>query len=205
MPPSAALALVLVGAVLFVNGLGLLGKVSKGAAGTLNVFVGVLLAVVVLSLALPAEDTGSVFTASGFLLFGIVYLYAGVMDLTGHSGDGVGWYCACAAAVSLAISLVEFLRDGDVKLGTIWLLWTLLFAMFFLVFGLELAAVRALTGWITITESVITATVPGLLILLGLWDEVPDLAVVIVAATAATAFAVMGLRVVRAASRSPTR
>lgn len=90
MPPSAALALVFVGAVLFVNGLGLLGKVSKGAAGTLNVFVGVLFAAVVLSRALPAQDMASAFTGSGFLLFGVFYLYTGVMDLTGHRGEGGG-------------------------------------------------------------------------------------------------------------------
>lgn len=146
MPTSAALALVFVGAVLFVNGLGLFGKVSKGAAGTLNVFVGVLLAAVVLSLALPAEDMSSVFTASGFLLFAIVYLCRGVMDLTGHGGEDVGWYCAWAAAVSLAISLVEFLPTATSSWQRSGCLWTLLFATFFLVSGLELATGRAPTG-----------------------------------------------------------
>jgi hypothetical protein len=116
----------------------------------------------------------------------------------------MGRYCAWPAGVSLAITLVKFLRDGDVKLGTIWLLWTLLFAMFFLVFGLELAAVRALTGWITITESVITATVPGLLILLGLSNDVPDLAVVGVAATTTAVFTLIRLRAARTASCFPT-
>jgi FtsH-binding integral membrane protein len=117
----------------------------------------------------------------------------------------MGWYCAWVAAVSLAISLVVILRDGDVKLGTIWLLWTLLFAMFFLVFGLDVTAMRSLTGWITITESVITAAVPGLLILLGLWNDVPDLAVVGVAATTTAVFTLMGLRAARTASCFPTR
>jgi ABC-type proline/glycine betaine transport system permease subunit len=85
------------------------------------------------------------------------------------------------------------------------LLWALLFAMFFLVFGLQVTAVRALTGWITITESVITATVSGLLILLGVWNDVPDLAVVGVAATAAAAFALGGWRVGRVSRRPSTR
>jgi hypothetical protein len=47
--------------------------------------------------------------------------------------------------------------------------------------------------------------VPGLLILLGLWNDLPDLAVVGVAATATAAFAVMGLRAARTASSFPTR
>ncbi len=120
----AALGLLFVGSVLFVNGLALLGRVDPQAAAPINLFVGTLLVVVVLWLALPAsDDLTPVFTAAGFLLFGFVYLYVGIGNLTGHAGTGIGWYCAWAAGVSLVIALVTFVRDGDVKFGTLWLLW----------------------------------------------------------------------------------
>lgn len=190
-----ALGLLFVGSVLLVNGLVLLGRVEPAAAAPINLFVGALLVVVVLYLSLPrSDDLTPVFTAAGFLLFGFVYLYVGILNLTGHAGTGVGWYCAWAAGVSLVIALVTFGRDGDVKLGTLWLLWSLLFTMFFLVLGLGLTRFTVVTGWVTVVESVITATVPGLLLLLGVWADVPDLLVVGVAAAAVALFVLVGAR-----------
>jgi hypothetical protein len=192
-----ALGLLFVGAVLFVNGLSLLGRVDPQAAAPINLFVGALLVVVVLSLALSAgEDLAPVFTAAGFLLFGFVYLYVGIVSLTGHAVSGVGWYCAWAAIVSLVIALVTFARD-DVKFGLLWLLWALLFTMFFLVLGLGLARFTVVTGWITLIEAIITATIPGLLLVLGGWAEVPDVLAIVVTAMAFVLFAVIGARTAR--------
>ncbi len=192
-----ALGLLFVGAVLFVNGLALLGRVEPRAAAPINLFVGALLVVVVLYLALPAgEDLAPVFTASGFLLFGFVYLYVGIINLTGHAATGVGWYSGWAAGVSLLIALITFSRD-DVKFGILWLLWALLFTMFFLVLALGLARLTTVTGWITVVEAIITATIPGLLLLLGAWADVPDLVVVVVAAAAAVLFLAIAGRTAR--------
>jgi putative amide transporter protein len=197
----SALGLLFVGSVLYVNGMALLGRVDPPAAAPINLFVGALLVVVVLSLALPAvEDATPVFTAAGFLLFGFVYLYVGIVNLTGHAATGVGWYCAWAAGVSLIIAVVTFSRD-DVKFGTLWLLWTLLFTMFFLVLGLGLTRFTVVTGWITVVEAVITATIPGMLLVLDAWADVPDLLVVAVAAAAVVLFLVIGSRTAR---REPT-
>ena len=191
----AALGLLFVGSVLLVNGLALLGRVDAAAAAPINLFVGALLVVVVLYLALPAtDDLSPVFGAAGFLLFGFVYLYVGILNLTGHAATGVGWYCAWAAGVSLVIALVTFIRDGDIKFGVLWLLWSLLFGMFFVVLGLGLTQFTVVTGWITVVESVITATIPGLLLLLGGWTDVPDLLAVAVAAAAAVLFLLIGRR-----------
>ncbi len=190
-----ALGLLFVGSVLLVNGLALLGRVDAAAAAPINLFVGALLVVVVLYLALPAtDDLTPVFSAAGFLLFGFVYLYVGILNLTGHAATGVGWYCAWAAGVSLVIALVTFVRGGDVKLGVLWLLWSLLFSMFFVVLGLGLTQFTVVTGWITVVESFITATIPGLLLLLGGWTDVPDLLAVAVAGAAAVLFLFIGRR-----------
>ena len=190
-----ALGLLFVGSVLLVNGLALLGRVDAAAAAPINLFVGALLVVVVLYLALPAtDDLTPVFSAAGFLLFGFVYLYVGILNLTGHAATGVGWYCAWAAGVSLVIALVTFIRDGDVKFGVLWLLWSLLFSMFFVVLGLGLTQFTVVTGWITVVESVITATIPGLLLLLNGWTDVPDLLAVAVAGAAVVLFLVIGRR-----------
>ncbi len=201
-----ALGLLFVGSVLLVNGLALLGLVDGRAAAPINLFVGGLLVVVVLYLALPAtEDLSPVFSAAGFLLFGFVYLYVGIINLTGHPATGIGWYSAWAGGVSLVIALVTFVRDGDVKLGTLWLLWALLFTMFFLVLGLGLTQLTAVTGWITVVEAIITATIPGLLLLLGVWADVPDLLVVAVAAAAVVLFGVLAARTGRSSPAPAAR
>lgn len=193
----AALGLLFVGAVLFVNGLSLLGLVDPRAAAPINLFVGALLVVVVLSLALSAgEDLAPVFTAAGFLLFGFVYLYVGIVSLTGHAVSGVGWYCAWAAVVSLVIAVVTFTR-ADVKFGLLWLLWALLFTMFFVVLGLGLTRFTVVTGWITVTEAIITATIPGLLLILGVWEDIPDVLAGVVTVMAFVLFAVIGGRTAR--------
>ncbi len=177
---------------------------SAELLGNLALFVLALLVVVVLFLALPAtDDLTPVFTAAGFLLFAFVYLYVGIGNLAGHAATGIGWYCAWAAGVSLVIALVTFVRDGDVKFGVLWLLWALLFTMFFLVLGLCLAHLTVVTGWITVTEALITATIPGLLLLLGAWADLPDLLVVAVAVAAVVLFGVVGSRTARASS-APT-
>ncbi len=199
-----ALGLLFVGSVLLVKGLALLGFVDGRAAAPINLFVGGLLVVVVMYLALPAtEDLTPVFTAAGFLLFGFVYLYVGIINLTGHDATGIGWYSAWAGGVSLVIALVTLFRDRDVKLGTLWLLWALLFTMFFLVLGLGRTHLTAVTGWITVIEAVITATIPGLLLLLGAWADVPDLLVVAVAAASVVLFGVIGARTARGARPVP--
>ena len=200
-----ALGLLFVGAVLFVNGLALLGRVDPRAAAPINLFVGALLVVVVLYLALPAAgDLTPVFTAAGFLLFGFVYLYVGIVNLTGHAATGVGWYCAWAAGVSLVIAVVTFAR-GDVKFGVLWLLWTLLFTMFALVLALGLARLTVVTGWITVVEAIITATIPGLLLLLDGWAAVPDVLVVASAAVAVVLFVVIGGRTARSEPAGTSR
>ncbi len=199
-----ALGLLFVGAVLFVNGLALLGRVEPRAAAPINLFVGALLVVVVLYLALPAgEDLTPVFTAAGFLLFGFVYLYVGIINLTGHAATGVGWYSGWAAVVSLCIALVTYIRDDDVKLGTLWLLWALLFTAFFLVLALGMVRLTTVTGWITVVEALVTATVPALLLLLGAWTDVPDLAVVAVAVASVVLFVVIGMLTARGRPTGP--
>ncbi len=74
--------------------------------------------------------------------------------------------------------------------------------MFFLVLGLGIAWLTSVTGWITVVEAIITATIPGLLLLLGTWTRVPDLAVVVVAVAAAVLFAALGARASRERSRA---
>jgi hypothetical protein len=189
-----ALGLLFVGSVLFVNGLVLLGRVEPRGAAPINLFVGTLLLLVTLYLVLPARDLGPALTAAGFLLFGFTYLYVGILNITGHSVDGLGWYCAWAAGIALVLALVNFIRFDDPKFGTLWLLWTILFALFFVVLGLGATRFTYLTGWVTVIEAFITTTIPGVLLLLDEWEPLPGWVVPAVGLAAVAVFALIGLR-----------
>ena len=74
----AAVGLFYVGAVLFVNGLMLLGKVDPRAAGFLNLFVGVLQVVIpTVLLVQSGGDQAKVLAASGLYLFGLTISTSG--------------------------------------------------------------------------------------------------------------------------------
>ena len=176
----AYLGLLFVGAVLFVNGLSLLGKIDAKGAAPINVFVGSLLVVVTLYGIFPARDLTvadnlvTIISTAGFMLFGFTYLYVGVLNYTGHSGNGLGWYCAWAALVSAGLAAVNFVRFGDAKFGMLWVLWAILFALFFLVLALGMDSLTRATGWVAMIEALITATIPSALLMLGWWDSMPQ-------------------------------
>ncbi len=77
--------------------------------------------------------------------------------------------------------------------------------MFFLLLGLGLAQLTVVTGWVTVVEAIITATIPGLLLVLGIWDDVPDLLAVGVAVAAAALFALIGARTARGPGAAAAR
>ena len=86
-----AVGLLYVGAVLFLNGLMLLGKVDPRAAGIFNLFVGALQVITpTLLIVFNPADTAAILGASGIYLFGFTYLYVGINLLGGFDSTGIG-------------------------------------------------------------------------------------------------------------------
>ena len=195
------LGLFFVGAVLFVDGLMLLGRVDGRAAAPINIFVGGLLIAVALNIVLPLDDLSvpanldSALLASGFVMFAFTYLYVGICSYTGHSMDGLGWFClwACAAAVFMAITYYTHFEES--KFGMIWVLWAVFFAFLFLVLGLGLAERFAqTTAVIALVEAFVTASIPGALLMLNKWGDVGSTAGTVVGLASLVVFALFALR-----------
>lgn len=199
-----SIGLFFVGAVLFINGLTLLGRVSPGGAAPINAFVGSLLIVVTAFIALPlrevdpAENRELLVGSAGFLLFAFTYLWVALNNWTEEEGSGLGWYCLWAAGVSAFLAVLNLADYGNVPVGMLWVLWTVLFLFFFVVLALGVEELTAVAGWVTLTEAFVTATIPGALLLLGEWDDLAD-GVAIGVATAT--IAVFGILTVRALDR----
>ena len=175
-----AVGLFYVGAVLFVNGMMLLGRVDPRAAGFLNLFVGVLQVVVPTVLLIQAGgDPDRVLAASGLYLFGFTYLYVGLNLLTGADSTGVGWFSLFVAISAVGFSAVTFGKLGDPAFGVIWLYWAFLWLLFFLLLGLKRDGLGTYTGYVTVVQAWVTAAVPGFLLFTGYWPGGVTTAVVL--------------------------
>ncbi|MEU0598208.1 AmiS/UreI family transporter [Streptomyces sp. NPDC006393] len=170
--------LLYVGAVLYMNGLILLGKVEAKAGGVFNLFVGVLQVVTPTYLVMTAQgDTRQILTASGLYLFGFTYLYVGIGLLAGLDTTGVGWFSLLVAIAALGYSFVNFHLVRDPSFGAIWLYWAFLWFLFFLLLGLKREALTSYTGWVTTIEGWVTGVIPGFLLLSGYWKHTTEIAI----------------------------
>ncbi len=164
----AAVGLLYVGGALFVNAMMLLGKAEPRSVGIFNLFVGVLQVVVPFYIIATAEDPNVILNASGIFLFGFTYLYVGITNLGGFDTTGLGWYSLWVAIIAVVYSLLNFFYFGDPFFGVIWLMWSFLWTLFFILLGLKREITR-FTGWVTMVEAWITCVIPAFLLLAGRW------------------------------------
>jgi putative amide transporter protein len=169
--------LLYVGAVLFVNGLLLLGVVDGRAAAPINLFVGALQVVTPTYLIIAADgDARSISLAAGLYLFGFTYLWVGVNAMTGWPQTGLGWFSLFVALCAAGFAVHSVAGLGDRTFGVIWLFWSFLWLLFFLVLGFGIDRLARFTGWVTLVEAFGTAAVPGFLLITGVWTDSTALA-----------------------------
>lgn len=160
------------GAVLFLNGLHLLGRIDGKSAGVFNLFLGGLQVVTPFYVIFTANnDPWVIFNASGVFLFSLTYLFVGITNLKSLDTGGLGWFSLWVAIMAVGYGAVSFIHFGDPKMGIIWIMWAFLWTLFFILLGLK-KEIASYTGWITLILAFITATIPGFLMLVGLWESV---------------------------------
>ncbi|WP_285779597.1 AmiS/UreI family transporter [Microtetraspora sp. NBRC 13810] len=165
-----SVGLLYVGAVLFINGLMLLGRVEPRAAALLNLFVGVLQMITptVIIVSNPG-NTAQILGASGLYLFAFTYLYVGINLLTGIDSTGVGYFSLFVSIMAIGYSYANFRILRDPGLGVIWLYWSFLWFLFFVLLGLKQAWITHYTGWVTAIEGWVTGAIPAFMMLTGTW------------------------------------
>lgn len=160
--------LLYVGAVLFVNGLMLLGIIPGKSAAAMNLFVGGMQVVFPTLIILQSGgDPAAVLGASGLYLFGFTYLYVAWNQLTGASGEGLGWFSLFVAACAVVYGILQFTVFADPVFGMIWFSWAVLWFLFFLVLALGKDSLTRRTGWFTLLLGIFTGAVPAMLLLTG--------------------------------------
>ena len=122
----------------------------------------------------------------------------GITNLAGYSAVGLGWYSAWVSMLALVFGITEFTRFHATTTGLLWLQWSALWGMFWVVLALGHERLTAVAGWTTLIMSFTTCTIPGYLLLLGDWGNVkPWMSLVAIAATA-LAITPSALRALRA-------
>ncbi|MFN8044853.1 MAG: AmiS/UreI family transporter [Dermatophilaceae bacterium] len=166
--------LLYVGAILFLNGMALMGYVKDRGAVPLNIFVGLLQVITPTYLIFTADgDPDVIFGASGLYLFGFTYLYVAMNTIWGFDGTGLGWFSLFVAIAAIAYAVVAAVR-GDYAFAVIWLLWAYLWWLFFQLLGRERGELTAYTGAVAAIEGWTTAAIPAFLLLIGQWTALPN-------------------------------
>ncbi|HTR74196.1 MAG TPA: AmiS/UreI family transporter [Solirubrobacterales bacterium] len=198
----SAVGLMFVGAVLFINGLLFLGKVDAKGAATFNLFVGALQVAIPFYLIATAATTDELLLASGIFLFGFTYLYVGISNLAGQEPTGLGWYSVWVAIMACAFGVTEIVKFDEPTIGLLWLQWSVLWALFWLILALGYERLTTVTGVLTVILAFTTCTIPGYLLLLGEWGEVPTWAVLATIAATALVLVPVANRTLRTGTRT---
>jgi len=169
------LCLLLSGAALLINGLAMLGYLPRRDAGFFSLAVGSIQTALALGyLSTTGTEAPGLLSAAGMMLFGLTYAYVGLDVLLDLGSKGLGWFCGMVAFVGLLLA-AAWLRD-DPLLAVLWVCWSILWGLFFASMALGLTRVDLFTGWALVLASQVTATLPALLGITGLWPRSPDVA-----------------------------
>jgi hypothetical protein len=170
---------------------------AKGAA-TFNLFVGALQVAIPFYLIATASSTDELLLASGIFLFGFTYLYVGISNLAGQEPAGLGWYSCWVAIMAAAFGVTEIVKFDEPTIGLLWLQWSVLWGLFFLILALGYERLITVTGVLTVILAFTTCTIPGYLLLLGEWEQVPTWAVLATIAATVLALVPVANRTLRA-------
>ncbi|HLT83326.1 MAG TPA: AmiS/UreI family transporter [Phototrophicaceae bacterium] len=178
----ASVGLLYVGAVLFVNGVMLLGHVSPRAVAPLNFFVGALQVLTPTYLIIAADgDPAAIALAAGLYFFGFTYLWVGLNAATGWPNDGLGWFSLTVTVAGVVFAVYSWTVVGDRAFTVLWLLWAVLWFAFFVLMALRRDHLGPAVGVLAASYGVLTTGGPGLLLLGGWWEDSALLALVLAA------------------------
>lgn len=195
--------LLFVGAVLFLNGVMLLGWVDAKSAVPINFFVGVLQVITPTYLIFTAGgDADTILAAAGLYLFAFTYLYVGLNLTFDLDGTGLGYFCAFVVVCALVYSWLNFTRFNDNAFGVIWLYWAFLWALFFVVLGLRREGLTRYTGAVCAIQGWVTGTIPAFLLLTGNWTDNTNLVAIVLAIFGVVVFGALYPRL-RPVARTP--
>ncbi|MCR5650876.1 MAG: AmiS/UreI family transporter [Lachnospiraceae bacterium] len=163
--------LLFVGIVLINNGVCALLKADPKAAAVMNIFVGVLS----LFINFVSLVQGNYYAAGTGLLFGFTYLFVAADNIFKLDTRPFAVFSTFVAVNAVIFGIVEGVTgcvalgiNPDIRWAVIWWLWALLWESAFITDILKKDLGKAVPV-LQIFEGVVTAWIPGVLLLTGMW------------------------------------
>ena len=163
--------LLFVGIVLINNGACALMKVDPKSAAVMDIFVGAL-SVFINFVSLVR---GEYYAAGTGLLFGFTYLFVAINNIFSLDTKPFAVFSCFVAVNAVIFGIVEGITGSealgitaDIRWALIWWAWAVLWgsAFFTDILGKDL---KKFVPCLQITEGILTAWIPGVLLLLGEW------------------------------------
>ncbi|WP_449043658.1 AmiS/UreI family transporter [Paracoccus versutus] len=160
-----------VGAVLFLNGLWLMGRIADREIVVINIVAALVSGAAVLHDAFGAgASAASIRNGALSLLFCTTYLWVAYNRLSGADGRGLGWFSLFVAVTTVPVFLRALAAAGsaaELWLATNWAVWGVLWFLYFLLLALG-RPIQRQTAWVTLLAGIFTGWLPGFLLLDGL-------------------------------------
>lgn len=169
--------LLLVGAVLLVNGLSSLGLVPARSAAPLNLLVGGAQVILPTIILIQSGSDPAVLAATWpSYLFGFTYLWFGFQIIFDLEPQGFGWYSLFVAGIAAWHAVTSVASDP--VFAVIWATWAAMWSLFFVLLGLGRTHVGSFdlgrfTGWFLTWLGVPTCTISALFLMDGRWSTSP--------------------------------
>jgi hypothetical protein len=115
-------------------------------------------------------DPALTLSAAPAYLFGFTYLYVAFNEITGASGEGLGWFSLFVTVAAIFFSVMKFI-DHSPTYGVLWLGWGFLWFLFYLMLARGQQSIERTAGWLTLLLGVFTVGIPGVLELAGVFPD----------------------------------
>ena len=158
------IVLLYVGIVLINNGISRLYGIDEKSSAVMNIFTGAL-AVIIDTVSVIQGDTYAVGTG---LLFGFTYLFVAINGIFGLDKRPYAWYSLFVAINTIPCAYISLARELDWRMSVIWILWGILWVTAFIEIVLK-KNLGKFVPYLAIFEGIVTAWIPGYLMLVGKW------------------------------------
>lgn len=164
------LSFLFVGAVLSLNGLWMLGRIGEREIAVINIVAAAITAAVAAALAFGADATlDTVKAAALTLLFSTTYFWVAANRIFAFDGRGLGWFSLFVAITVTPVAVETWTAATSPFahwIALAWAAWAVLWFLYFLLLAMERPILRA-TAWFTLFCGIVTAWLPGWLMLNG--------------------------------------
>ncbi len=160
------ICLIFSGIALFLNGfLPLIDRNENGEVVVMNVISGIIIALISLYGIFVVVDPVNYLKVMALMLIAFLHLYISATYIWDLQEESLGWFSALIALIFIGLG-AYFIFSGNMMLGAMFIIWSILFVAYFVSRGLSV--LETVSNWVIMLEGILAFIIPGIAILLGL-------------------------------------